>query len=35
MFKEDNLFSMTANLPYGPTVNTDFDHREFFSDLLL
>ena len=24
MFKEDNVFSMTANLPYGPPMNTDF-----------
>ena len=26
IFKEDNVFSMTANLPYGPLVNTDIDY---------
>ena len=25
LFEEDNVFSMTANLPYGPPVNTDID----------
>ena len=31
LFKEDNVFSMTANLPYSPPVNTDIDyHRTFF-----
>ena len=23
IFKEDNVFSMTVNLPYGPPMNTD------------
>ena len=36
IFKEDNVFSMTAILPYGPPVNTDIDyyrtlfHSDFF-----
>ena len=31
IFKEDNVFSMTANLPHGPPVNTDIDYyRTFF-----
>ena len=31
IFKEDNVFSMTASLPYGPPVNTDIDYfRTFF-----
>ena len=25
IFKEDNVFSITASLPYGPPVNTDID----------
>ena len=33
IFKEDNVFSMTANFPYGPPVNTDTGYiRLFFSD---
>ena len=32
IFKEDNVFSMSANLPYGPPVNTDID---YFSDFFL
>ena len=27
--KEDNVFSMTANLPHGLPVNTDIDFRTF------
>ena len=26
IFKEDNVFSITASLPYGPPVNTDIDY---------
>ena len=30
---EDNVFSMTANLPYGPPMNADNDYyRTFFSN---
>ena len=34
IFKEDNVYSMTANLPYGPPVNTDIDYYRtlFYSD---
>ena len=36
IFKEDNVFSITASLPYGPLVNTDIDYyRTFFSDLFI
>ena len=35
IFKEDNVFSITASLPYGPPVNTDIDYyRTFFFGLL-
>ena len=27
IFKKDNVFSMTANLPYSPLVNTDINQR--------
>ena len=31
IFKEDNVFSITASFPYGPPVNTDIDYyRTFF-----
>ena len=31
IFIEDNVFSTTASLPYGPLVNTDIDYfRTFF-----
>ena len=30
IFKEDNVFSMTANLPYGPPMNTDIDYNQSF-----
>ena len=30
IFKEDNVFSMTTNLPYGPPVNTDIDYHRTF-----
>ena len=26
MFKEDNVFSMTPNLPHGPPMNTDINY---------
>ena len=37
IFKEDKVFSMTANLPYGPPVNTDIDYYQtlFYSDFFL
>ena len=35
IFKEDNVFSITASLPYGPPVNTDIDYyRTFFFGLV-
>ena len=31
IFREDNVLSMIASLPYGPPVNTDIDYyRTFF-----
>ena len=30
IFKEDNLFSMTTNLPYSPLLNTDNDYYTIF-----
>ena len=31
IFKEDNVFSMTANFPYSPRVNADIEYyRTFF-----
>ena len=31
IFIEDNVFSTTASLPYGPLMNTDIDYfRTFF-----
>ena len=37
IFKEDNVFSITASLPYGPPVNTDIDYyrTSFFSDFFV
>ena len=35
VFKEDNIFNMTANLLYGPPVNTDIFIIRLFSDFLL
>ena len=37
IFKEDNVFSTIASLPYGPPMNTDIDYyrTKFFSDFLL
>ena len=34
IFKEDNVFSIIASLPYGPPVNTDIDYYRNFSDFL-
>ena len=34
IFKEDNVFSITASLPYGPPVNTDIDYYWSFFGLL-
>ena len=31
IFKEDNVFSIIASLPYGPPVNTDIDYYRTFS----
>ena len=31
IFKEDNVFSIIASLPYGPPVNTDIDYYQTFS----
>ena len=38
IFKEDNIFSIIASLPYGPPMNTDIDYYRtevFFLDILL
>ena len=35
IFKEDNVFSMIASLPYGPPVNTDIDYYQTFFGLLI
>ena len=35
IFKEDNVFSITASLPYGPPVNTNIDNYQTFSDLFI
>ena len=36
MFKEDNVFSMNVNLPYGPSMNIDNDYyRTFLSDFFV
>ena len=34
IFKEENVFSIIANLPYGPPVNTDIDYYQTFFGLL-
>ena len=28
IFKEDDVLSMTVNLPYGPPMNTDNDYHQ-------
>ena len=35
IFKEANVFSIIASLPYGPPVNTGFDYYRTFSDFLM
>ena len=35
IFKEDNVFSIIASLPYGPPVNTDIDYYRTFFGLFL
>ena len=36
IFKEDNVFSITASLPYSPPVNTDIDYyRTIFFGFVL
>ena len=30
IFKEDNVFSIIASLPYGPPMNTDIDYYQTF-----
>ena len=30
IFKEDNILSMTINLPYSPPMHTDNDHNQIF-----
>ena len=35
VFKEDNVFSIIASLPYGPPVNTDIDYYRNFSDFFM
>ena len=34
ILKEDNIFSTTASLPYGPPVNTDIDYYWTFFGLV-
>ena len=35
IFKEDNVFSIIASLPYGPPLNTDIDYYWTFSDFFM
>ena len=35
IFKEDNVFSIIASLPYGPPVNTYIDYYRTFSDFFM
>ena len=35
IFKEDNVFSIIASLPYGPPVNTDIDYYRTFFGLFI
>ena len=35
IFKQDNVFSIIARLPYGPPVNTDIDYYRTFSDFFM
>ena len=34
IFKEDDIFSITASLPYGPPMNTDIDYYQIFFGLV-
>ena len=34
IFKEENVFSITASLTYGPPVNTDIDYYQIFFGLV-
>ena len=35
IFKEDNVFSIIASLPYGPSMNTYIDYYRTFSDFFM
>ena len=35
IFKEYNVFSIIASLPYGPPVKTDIDYYRTFSDFFM
>ena len=35
IFKEDNVFSISASLPYCPPVNTDIGYYRTFSDFFM
>ena len=35
IFKEDNVLSIIASLPYGPLVNTEIDYYRTFSDFFM
>ena len=35
IFKEDNVFSIIASLPYSPLVNTDINYYRTFSDFFM
>ena len=35
IFKEDDVFSIIASLPYGPPMNTDIDYYRTFSDFFM
>ena len=35
IFKEDNVLSIIASLPYGPPVNTDFNYYQTFLDFFI
>ena len=35
IFKEDNVLSIIASLPYGPPVNTDIDYYQTFSNFFM
>ena len=35
IFKEENVFTIIASLPYGPSVNTYIDYYQTFSDFFM